>query len=105
LSVGFAFTMPNSDRRGICGGVDIETVIAGFQNREGLIGRVDFISFAAEQMTDVQIQRALIQFHLDQVVAHVRERHAGLGVESQRCATQMQLGARGLVGPDAIGGG
>jgi hypothetical protein len=86
LAVSFTLAAPHRDRSGIRIRIHIKTVIAGLQNGERLVRRIDFISLSAEEMADVQIQRALIQFNLDDIVADVGQRHAGFGIHAQRGA-------------------
>ena len=105
LAVGLALSAKYRDGGSVGVGINVKTIVAGLEDREGLIGRVDFVSLAAEKMPDVQVERALIQFDLYDVVTDVGQRKAGLGIHPQGSASEMQFGARFLVGPDAIRGG
>ena len=87
LAVSFTLAAPDRDRSGIRIRIHIKTVIAGLQNGERLVGRIDFVSLPTEEMADVQIQRALIEFDLHGIVADVGQRHAGLGIHAQRGAS------------------
>ena len=89
LSVGLALAAPHSHRGRVGIRIDVEPVITRLQNRESLVGRINLVGFAAEQMADVQIQRALIEFHLHDVVTDVGQCEAGLGTRAQRGAAQV----------------
>ncbi len=102
MPVGFALAAPHSDRGGIRIWIDIEPVVARFQNRKRLVRRIDFVGLPTEQMADVQVQRALVEFNLHDVVVDIGEGEAGLGTHAQRRATQMQFRARVLIRPHTI---
>jgi hypothetical protein len=105
LAIGFAFPFPNRDRSDVSIGIDVKAIVARFENREGLVGRIDFVSLTSEQMADVQIEGALVEFDLHDIVANVRESKAGLGVHAEGGTSEVQLGTRYFVGPHAVGGG
>jgi hypothetical protein len=102
LPVGFALAAPYCDRGGIGIWIDVEAVVTRFQNREGLVRGIDFVGLATEKMTDVQVQRALVQFDLHDIVTDIGEGQAGLGVHAQRGAAQMQLRSSFLIRPYTI---
>jgi hypothetical protein len=51
----------------------------------------------------MQIQRSLVQFHLDSTVAHVGERQTGLIAHAEDAGADVQLCTRFLVGPYVVG--
>src|SRR4029077_6662258 len=105
LAVGFAFAVPHRDGGGVGVGIDVKTIVARFQDGERLVGRVDFVGLAAEQVTDVQVQRALIELDLNHVIANVGQSQAGFGVHAKGGAAQVQFGPRLFVSPHAVSRG
>src|SRR5882762_1549276 len=93
LSIGLALPLPDRDGSGVGAGIDVEAVVAALQDCERLVGRVDFVSLSTEQVADVQIQRALIKFDLDNVVARIRQGETRLSVHAQGGTPEVQLGA------------
>jgi hypothetical protein len=94
---------PNRDQGCVAIGIDIETIVASFQNSEGGVGCVDFIHFAVEQARHLQVQSALIELHLYRAVTEIGESEAGLAVHAHGGAAQMQFGTRVFVRPQAVG--
>lgn len=48
VSSGFAFAPPNCNYSFIAVGIHVETIVAGLQNSERLVGRINFIFFVVE---------------------------------------------------------
>ena len=48
LAVGLALSAKYRDGGSVGVGINVKTIVAGLEDREGLIGRVDFVSLAAE---------------------------------------------------------
>jgi hypothetical protein len=80
LAGRLALATPYGDGGRVGGGIDVESVVSGLQDRERLVRRVNFVDFSVEQMSHVQIHRALVQRQLHGVVADIGERQAGLGI-------------------------
>ena len=61
LTGGLALATPYGDSGRVGGGIYVESIVAGLQDRESLIRRVNFVDFSVEQMAHVQVHRALVQ--------------------------------------------
>ena len=98
----FPFTFPHGCYAGIPVRIDIKTVLAGFLHGERHIGRIHFEDFALVQTSDVQVERSLMQFHLDAIVADVGQRQTALTAQAQNAVTYVQLGAGVFVSPHIV---
>jgi hypothetical protein len=83
LTGGFAFTLANSHHGGIGIRIYIESVVTGFRHGESLIRRVNLVNLAVVEMTDMHIQRPLMQLHLHGVVGDIGQGQAAFGVDAQ----------------------
>ena len=84
--------------------VHVKAVAPRLRDGERNIWRVNFIDFAAEQVGNVQIQRALVQLNLYSAVSEVGQRNAGLTVHAQRRGPKMQFGTRIAIRPHIVSG-
>jgi hypothetical protein len=71
LACGLALATPYRDGSRVRVGNNVESVVAGLQDRERLIRCINFVDFSVKQMAHVQIHRALMQRQLHGVVADV----------------------------------
>ena len=59
-----AFALPYCDKRRVCIRVDIKAILARLRDRESDIGSVNFINLAIVEVTNSNVQRALVQSDL-----------------------------------------
>jgi hypothetical protein len=102
LASRVAFTFPYRDRCGITIRIHVDTVIARLLHRKRQVRRVDLIHLAAIKLAHVDIQSALVQLHLHDVIIDVGQSEAALGVDPQQAGTHVQFRARILVSPDVV---
>src|SRR3954466_160070 len=102
VSRGFAFAAPNCNHSLIAVGIDVETIIAGLQNRERLIRRVNFISLVIEQTPHVQIESSLMELELHHVLIDISDRQTALRTDADDTASHAEFSARVLVSPDIV---
>ena len=102
LTGGVSFTFAHCNDAGIPIRIDVEAVVAGLLNRECHVGSVDLVDLATKQVTDVQIQGSLMEFHLHGVVAHVGQRETGLRAHAHGARANVQLGARIFIRPHVV---
>jgi hypothetical protein len=86
ITGGFAFAFPHIDYGAITAGTDVEAIVSGLLYGKCKIGCIYFVSLALVQSADVQIQRPLVQLHLDVVVADVGQGQAGLATDSEKAS-------------------
>jgi hypothetical protein len=87
-----ALTLPDRDYARVAIGIDINTIFAVFLHGERHVGRVHFVDFTIEQLTDTQVQRSLMKFHLHLVVADAADGQAALVAHTQNAGAHVQLG-------------
>jgi hypothetical protein len=90
---GVALTLPDRDYARVPIGIDVNSIFAVFLHGESHVGRVDFVDFPIEQLTDTQVQRSLVKFHLHLVVADAADGQAALIAHTQNARAHVQLGA------------
>lgn len=103
LSCGLAFALKHGNESRVSIRVHIETVVTGLPDGERQIRSINLPNFAAVQMADVHIQRALVERYLHGIVAHIGESQAGLRVDAEQARAQIQFGAGIFVRPDVVG--
>jgi hypothetical protein len=99
--VAFTFAHGNDGRIAIR--IDVDAIRTRLLDGECRIGRINLVRFPAKQTADVQIQRSLVQLHLDGVVAHVGERQTRFVTHAKDAGADVQLCTRFLISPHVVG--
>jgi hypothetical protein len=98
-----ALTLANGYDGGVTIRIDVKTVVSAFLDGERHVGCVDFVYLAAEQLADVQIQRALVQFDLHVLTGNVGQCQAALITHAEQASAHVEFGLGLFVGPDVVG--
>jgi hypothetical protein len=99
----FALAFPHIDYRPVSTRPDVEAIVSGLLHREGEVGSIHLVSLALVESTDVQIQRPLVQLHLDIVVTNVGQGKTSFVADPQEARAHVQLGLGIFIGPDIVG--
>ena len=99
---GLAFSATHADDGRIAVWVDIDAILAGAPDRESQIRRIDLEHLVGIDAANAQIQSALRNFDLHDAIVEIQDRRARVAAEPRRRTTDLQLGARAGVGPDAV---
>ncbi len=102
LAIDRAAALEDRHHRRIALRGDVDAVVAGPVDDERERRRVDLVGLAVEQALDLQVQRALGQLDLDDVVVDVEEGQARAIVHAQHRGADLQLDARVAVGIEAV---
>jgi hypothetical protein len=98
-----AFAFPHIDYRPVSTRPDVEAIVSGLLHRKGEVGSIHLVSLALVESTDVQIQRPLVQLHLNNVVPDIGQGKTGLIADSQEARAHVQFGLGIFIGPDIVG--
>jgi len=99
---GVALTLPNCDDAGVSIRIHVNAIFAVFLHGERQVGRVYFVDFTIEQLTDTQVERSLVKFDLYLVVADAADGQAAFIAHPQNAGSYVQLGTRILISPYVV---
>ncbi len=102
LAVRHARALPHNNGGLVIVGIDIDPVTAGLVDGERQCRRVHFKNLARVQAPHTQVQGALGQLDLRNLVVQIQDFHAGFRPQTHRCVANLEFGAGIAIGPDAI---
>jgi hypothetical protein len=105
FAVRLTLALAHDDRR--CGSVRIhfDPVCARLPEGEGEVRRVDFEHLVLIEAAHADIQRALRQLQLGDLVVEIEDGYAGAGAHANHRAADLDFGARTRIRPEAVAGG
>ena len=98
----FALAFSNRDHGvgAVC--ARLHPITARLVDRERQIRRVDFENIVLVQFPHANVDRARRKLDLNRVIIQIQKREAGIGIQTNHCRPQLQLGARILIRPELV---
>ena len=104
LAVNIGLAPQRSDRRRVAGRIDLNAIFARLADCQCEIRCIDFIELIAVHLTHTEIEHSLRELDLGDAIVQVENGGAGRSAHAHPCFSELQLGTRSGVGPDAIAG-
>src|SRR6266852_6148244 len=101
----FAFTVANGHEGGIAGFVDVDLVVARTKDRKSEVRCIDFESFVILEAPHTHVKSAFGDADLRRAIVQIQKRKTSVAGKADRGGTDVQLGARAVVGPELVAGG
>ena len=82
--------------------IRLDAIVPGAQQRDRHVGSIYFDALVLPQVADENVDRALGQAELRDLVVQVQNRHRRPGIHANRGRPHMQLGLRAGIGPQMV---
>ena len=102
VSVCLAPALAHEDRCGIPGRIHFDSVLTWLPKAERKVRRVDLEHLTRIETTHMDVQGALSQFQLGDLIVEVENRYAGVGAHSDRRAADLDFCAGTCIGPKTV---
>ncbi|PYT47146.1 MAG: hypothetical protein DMG47_02490 [Acidobacteria bacterium] len=87
----FTLAIADQDNRGVARFVDVDFVVAGAQNGEGEVGRIDFESLVLVKAAHTHVQDAFGDADLHRAIVEIQKRKASVAGKADRCGADVEL--------------
>src|SRR6185437_13767600 len=105
LAVDRGLAVEHGDAGAVAAVVHVHAEGSGAGDYQCQRGRVDLVALALVEVAHAEVQRALGQLHLGEVVVEVEQAEVGAAGHAQHAAAQLQFGTRTVAGGEAVAGG